>query len=75
MPTRLESAPRAVIRHATVCTNPLHVLIVGAGLGGLALAHGLRQAGVSCALYEAQRRYPGGRPGYRSRSTRWATGG
>jgi 2-polyprenyl-6-methoxyphenol hydroxylase-like FAD-dependent oxidoreductase len=65
MPARLESAPREVTSQATVCTNPLHVLIVGASFGGLALAHGLRRAGVSCALYEAQRSYPRGRLGYR----------
>jgi 2-polyprenyl-6-methoxyphenol hydroxylase-like FAD-dependent oxidoreductase len=65
MPARLESAPREVISQATACTNPLHVVIVGADFGALALAYGLRRAGVSCALYEAQRSYPGGRPGYR----------
>jgi 2-polyprenyl-6-methoxyphenol hydroxylase-like FAD-dependent oxidoreductase len=65
MPARLESVPREVTGQATVCTSSLHVLIVGASFGGLALAHGLRRAGVSCALYEAQRSHPGGRPGYR----------
>jgi 2-polyprenyl-6-methoxyphenol hydroxylase-like FAD-dependent oxidoreductase len=34
--------------------DPLHVIIIGAGYGGLALAHGLRRAAVSCAVYEAQ---------------------
>jgi 2-polyprenyl-6-methoxyphenol hydroxylase-like FAD-dependent oxidoreductase len=34
--------------------NPLHVIIIGAGLGGLALAHGLRRAGVSGAVYDAE---------------------
>jgi 2-polyprenyl-6-methoxyphenol hydroxylase-like FAD-dependent oxidoreductase len=65
MPVRLESAAREITSQASVCSNPLHVLIVGASYGGLALAHGLRRAGVSCALYEAQRSYPGDRPGYR----------
>lgn len=32
--------------------SSFHVLIVGGGLGGLCLAQGLRQAGVSVALYE-----------------------
>ena len=41
--------------------NPLHVLIVGASYGGLALAHGLRRAGVSCVLYEARRGRADGR--------------
>jgi 2-polyprenyl-6-methoxyphenol hydroxylase-like FAD-dependent oxidoreductase len=58
MPARLESAPKEVTNQATGCAGPLHVLIVGAGLGGLALAYGLWRAGVSCALYEAERLPP-----------------
>jgi 2-polyprenyl-6-methoxyphenol hydroxylase-like FAD-dependent oxidoreductase len=46
-------------------TEPLHVIIIGAGYGGLALAHGLRGAGVSCAVYEAQRSRTDGLYGYR----------
>ena len=34
--------------------NSFHVVIIGAGYAGLALAHALRGAGVSCAVYEAQ---------------------
>lgn len=30
-----------------------HVLIAGAGIGGLCLAQGLRKAGISCAVYES----------------------
>ena len=61
MSVRLESAARRITSGATLRTaNPLHVLIVGASYGGLALAHGLRRAGVSCALYEAQRRHGDG---------------
>jgi hypothetical protein len=45
MPTRLESAPMEVASQATAGTRPLHVLIVGASCGGLALAHGLSRAG------------------------------
>jgi 2-polyprenyl-6-methoxyphenol hydroxylase-like FAD-dependent oxidoreductase len=53
---QLEFAPRKIASRTTLRANdPLHVLIVGASYGGLALAHGLRRAGVSCALYEAQR--------------------
>ncbi|MBU3066916.1 FAD-dependent monooxygenase [Nocardia sp. NEAU-G5] len=33
----------------------LHVIIAGGGIGGLALAHGLRGAGVSVAVYERDR--------------------
>jgi 2-polyprenyl-6-methoxyphenol hydroxylase-like FAD-dependent oxidoreductase len=35
-------------------TDSLHVVIIGAGYAGLALAHALGRAGVSCAVYEAQ---------------------
>lgn len=46
-------------------TSTPRVLVIGAGLGGLCLAHGLRAAGVEVAVYE---RDPGGdirRQGYR----------
>ena len=46
-------------------TEPLHVIVIGAGYGGLALAHALRRAGVSCAVYEAQRGRTDGLDGYR----------
>ncbi|MBV8334232.1 MAG: FAD-dependent monooxygenase, partial [Alphaproteobacteria bacterium] len=36
-------------------TQPLHVLIIGGGIGGLTLAQGLMQAGVSAAVYERDR--------------------
>ena len=46
-------------------TEPLHVIVVGAGLGGLCLAQGLRKAGVAVDVYERDRE-PGSRPeGYR----------
>jgi 2-polyprenyl-6-methoxyphenol hydroxylase-like FAD-dependent oxidoreductase len=62
---QLESPAKMVTSGATLRTdNPLHVLIVGASYGGLALAHGLRRAGVSCALYEAKRGYPDGGGGH-----------
>lgn len=35
--------------------NRLHVLVIGGGIGGLCLAHGLRRAGVSVAVYERTR--------------------
>ncbi|ANW16947.1 FAD-dependent oxidoreductase [Streptomyces clavuligerus] len=36
-----------------------HVLIVGAGVGGLCLAQGLRRAGVGCSVYERSPGLPG----------------
>jgi 2-polyprenyl-6-methoxyphenol hydroxylase-like FAD-dependent oxidoreductase len=43
----------------------LHVLIIGAGLGGLCLAQGLRKAGVSCAVHERDASADSPRQGYR----------
>lgn len=45
--------------------SPFHVLIVGAGLGGLCLAQGLRQAGISVAVYERDATPTIRRQGYR----------
>ncbi|SCL35260.1 2-polyprenyl-6-methoxyphenol hydroxylase [Micromonospora nigra] len=42
-----------------------HVLIVGAGTGGLCLAQGLRRAGISVAVYERYRTRADGLLGYR----------
>src|SRR5882672_5726333 len=36
-------------------TSSLHVLIIGAGTGGLCLAQGLKRAGISVAVYERDR--------------------
>ncbi|MER6944197.1 NAD(P)/FAD-dependent oxidoreductase [Nonomuraea sp. NPDC000554] len=43
----------------------MHVIIIGAGTGGLCLAHGLRKAGVSVAVYERDRTRSDGLNGYR----------
>jgi 2-polyprenyl-6-methoxyphenol hydroxylase-like FAD-dependent oxidoreductase len=48
-----------------VSTPPPHVLIIGAGTGGLCLAHGLRRAGLSVAVYERHRDRADGLLGYR----------
>lgn len=45
-------------------TSP-HVLIIGAGIGGLCLAQGLRQAGISAAVYERDRTPTDRLQGYR----------
>ncbi|MFC5182445.1 FAD-dependent oxidoreductase [Actinomadura harenae] len=45
--------------------NRPHVLVIGAGFGGLTLAHGLRKAGVSVAVHERQRSRTDGLYGYR----------
>jgi 2-polyprenyl-6-methoxyphenol hydroxylase-like FAD-dependent oxidoreductase len=43
----------------------VHVLIIGGGTGGMSLAHGLRQASVSVAVYERDRTRSDGLHGYR----------
>jgi 2-polyprenyl-6-methoxyphenol hydroxylase-like FAD-dependent oxidoreductase len=43
----------------------MHVMIIGAGTGGLALAHGLKQAGVGVAVYERHRTPREDQGGYR----------
>ncbi|MCZ4097848.1 FAD-dependent monooxygenase [Streptomyces sp. So13.3] len=46
-------------------TSTLHVVIIGAGTGGLCLAHGLKRAGVSVAVYERDATRADGLQGYR----------
>ncbi|WP_410813396.1 FAD-dependent oxidoreductase [Micromonospora sp. 067-2] len=46
-------------------TRAPHVLIIGAGTGGMCLAHGLRAAGISVAVYERHRTRTDGLLGYR----------
>lgn len=48
-------------------TRPLRVLIVGGGIGGLCLAQGLKQAGVSAAVYERDPSSGSRAQGYRIR--------
>lgn len=45
--------------------SPFHVLVIGAGTGGLALAQGLKSAGISVAVYERDRTRRDGLQGYR----------
>ncbi|MGB3440125.1 MAG: NAD(P)/FAD-dependent oxidoreductase [Actinophytocola sp.] len=45
--------------------SPFHVLVIGAGTGGLALAQGLTRAGISVAVYERDRTRRDGLQGYR----------
>lgn len=42
-----------------------HVMIIGAGTGGLCLAHGLKRAGISVTVYERDRTRKDGLQGYR----------
>jgi 2-polyprenyl-6-methoxyphenol hydroxylase-like FAD-dependent oxidoreductase len=51
------------INNAT--SAPLHVIIIGGGIGGLALAQGLKKAGVSAAVYERDRTRTDRVQGYR----------
>jgi 2-polyprenyl-6-methoxyphenol hydroxylase-like FAD-dependent oxidoreductase len=46
-------------------TRPLRVLVIGAGTGGMCLAHGLRRAGIDVAVHERDRTRTGGLHGYR----------
>jgi 2-polyprenyl-6-methoxyphenol hydroxylase-like FAD-dependent oxidoreductase len=60
-------APRAdeVSGARTLEAAPLHVLIIGGGIGGLCLAQGLKRAGVSVAVYERDRTLTDRLQGYR----------
>jgi choline dehydrogenase-like flavoprotein len=44
---------------------PFHVIIIGAGTGGLGLAQGLKRAGISVGVYERDRTRADGLQGYR----------
>lgn len=55
-------------------TEPWHVIVVGAGIGGLCLAQGLRRAGVSVAVYERNRSRTDRLEGSAFTSTRPAVG-
>ena len=46
-------------------TRNLKVVVIGAGTGGMCLAHGLRRAGIDVAVYERDRTRTGGLNGYR----------
>ncbi len=46
-------------------SEPLHVLIIGGGIGGLTLAQGLKRARVSAAVYERDRTLTDRLQGYR----------
>ena len=48
-----------------MATRTPHVLIIGAGTGGLCLAHGLRRAGIGVEVYERHRSRADGLLGYR----------
>ena len=52
------AARREITRQMGVRIAALHVLIVGGGIGGLALGQGLRKAGVSVAVFEKGAPHP-----------------
>ncbi|MCQ4084229.1 FAD-dependent monooxygenase [Streptomyces sp. RB6PN25] len=45
--------------------KPFHVIVIGGGTGGMALAHGLKRAGISVSVYERDRTRTSGLHGYR----------
>src|SRR5882672_5280978 len=45
--------------------SPLHVVVIGGGIGGLCLAQGLKKAGMSVAVYERDRTLTDRVQGYR----------
>lgn len=51
--------------HLATTKVPLHVLIIGGGVGGLCLAQGLKQSGISVAVYERDRSVHFRKQGYR----------
>ncbi len=50
---------------STQLPSPFHVIVIGAGTGGLCLAHGLKRSGISVAVYERDRTRTDGLQGYR----------
>src|ERR1700743_3068367 len=50
---------------ADMKTKPLRVAIIGAGTGGLCLAHGLHRQGMEVNVFERDRTRVDGPPGYR----------
>jgi salicylate hydroxylase len=52
-------------RSFNAAAKPLHVLIIGGGIGGLALAQGLKREGISAAVYERDRSLTSRLQGYR----------
>src|SRR5689334_11393840 len=43
----------------------MHVIVIGAGTGGMCLAHGLRRAGIRVSVFERDRTRRDGLHGYR----------
>ena len=50
---------------AAAVPAPLHVIIIGGGIGGLTLAQGLKRSGVGVAVYERDRTPSARLQGYR----------
>jgi salicylate hydroxylase len=60
----MTAQPRSPAIAATTAA-PLHVVVVGGGIGGLTLAQGLKKSGVSVAVYERDRTRTDRGQGYR----------
>ncbi|MBB6671828.1 FAD-dependent oxidoreductase [Cohnella nanjingensis] len=61
---QLSTPPFTVSRNDGMA-SPLHILVIGGGIGGLCLAQGLKQAGISVAVYERDRTPTAREQGYR----------
>ena len=48
-----------------IVKRQLEVIVIGAGTGGLCLAHGLKRAGITVNVYERDRTRKDGLQGYR----------
>jgi salicylate hydroxylase len=59
------TAQPAIASIRTATPAPLHVIIIGGGIGGLTLAQGLKKSGVSIAVYERDRTATDRLQGYR----------